>query len=102
VPVSRYDVTPRAFNEKRKDCEMANPKGPNFFFVDGKQYQTEKVTINGAEIKALANVLPNYQLFLEVPGDDPDRAFSDAENIDASEKPPKHFYAVPPATFGTR
>jgi len=71
------------------------------FFVDAKEYTTDQSSLTGAEIKAKAGVAPNYQLFEEEPGDKPDRAISDGEGIhfDHGHKP-KHFYAVPPATFG--
>lgn len=69
------------------------------FFVDNKQYRTERASLNGQEIKALAGVPAEYQLFLEEHGDAPDRMISDGEGI-ALANPPKHFYAVPPATFG--
>jgi hypothetical protein len=38
------------------------------FFVDGKQYEVDKKTVSGAEIRGIADVDPNYQLFLEEPG----------------------------------
>ena len=69
------------------------------FFIDGKEIVTEQSTLNGQEIKAMARIPGEYQLFLEEEGDKPDRAISDGETVDLS-KPIKHFYAVPPATFG--
>lgn len=72
----------------------------NFFFVDGKKIETDQTAVTGSQIKVLAQVDPAYQLFLEEKGNDPDRAVSDADNFDVSKKPPLHFYAVPPATFG--
>ncbi len=69
------------------------------FFVDGKPFKSTKVSITGAEIKALAGAPANYQVFLEEEGDTPDRALSDGEGIPLSGKE-KHFFAVPPATFG--
>ena len=47
----------------------------------------------------LATVPANYQLFLEEEGDKPDKAISDSESV-SLEGHPKHFFAVPPATFG--
>lgn len=74
---------------------------PYFFFVDGTKYESEQSSLTGADIKVRANVNPTYQLFLEAEGNDPDKAISDGEGIDLSDKgKPKHFYAVPPATFG--
>jgi len=71
---------------------------PRHFFVDGVEYTTEKTQLSGVEIKAIASVPGNYQLFLEETGDKPDRAISDAEIIVIGHD--QHFYAVPPATFG--
>lgn len=73
----------------------------NHFFVDAKKYETDKTALTGAEIKAIAGVPPAYQLFLEEEGDNPDKAISDGEAVDVRHKT-KHFFAVPPATFGTK
>ncbi len=69
------------------------------FFVDAKRHESAKTALTGAEIKAIANVAPNYQLFLEEEGDRPDKGISDGEAVDITERV-KHFFAVPPATFG--
>lgn len=80
---------------------MNQPKPEkNKFFVDNKPYDTDKTALTGAEIKAQASVPAAYQLFLEVHGDGADKPISDGESVDVGEKPPKHLYAVPPATFG--
>ena len=71
------------------------------FFVDAKPYETDQTSLTGAQIKAKASVSAEYQLFLEEEGDRPDRAISDGEGVDMTGEP-KHFFAVPPATFGTR
>lgn len=83
--------------EEKKDDDK-KPKEYHFF-VDNKQYNTVETTLNGAQIKALASVPGNYQLFLEEPGTGADRAISDGDSLTMTP-PPKHFYAVPPATFG--
>jgi len=69
------------------------------FFVDNKKFETEHASLTALEIKALAGVPADYQLFLEEHGNDADRALSDSDAVDL-QNPPKHFYAVPPATFG--
>lgn len=74
-------------------------KKPYVFFVDAKRYETEQESITGAEIKKVASVPAGYQLFEEVEGDHPDKQISDTEAVDLRGKI-KHFYAVPPATFG--
>ncbi len=71
------------------------------FFVDNKEIVTEHSSLNGQEIKSMARIPGEYQLFLEEQGDKPDQAISDGDAVDLS-KPAKHFYAVPPATFGRR
>ena len=69
------------------------------FFVDNKEIVTKHPTLNGKEIKSKARIPGAYQLFLEVKGDEPDKAISDGDSVSLSA-PTKHFYAVPPATFG--
>jgi hypothetical protein len=69
------------------------------FFVDNKKFETDHASLTALEIKTLAGVPADYQLFLEVHGHDADRALSDSDGVDL-QNPPKHFYAVPPATFG--
>ncbi len=71
------------------------------FFVDAKQYETDQKSLTGAAIKTHAGVPAGYQLFLEEQGDTPDKAISDGEAVDLEGKE-KHFFAVPPATFGLR
>ena len=71
------------------------------FFVDAKRYETDESSMTGAAIKSQAGVAADYQLFLEEEGDTPDKAISDGEAVDLT-KGPRHFFAVPPATFGKR
>lgn len=81
---------------------MTETKHPPYpFFVDAKRYETHKVSLTGLEIKTIAAVPGNYQLFLEEEGDKPDRPISDGDAVDVSDREP-HFFAVPPATFGQR
>lgn len=84
--------------EKDKDKDKPHAKKYHFF-VDGNKYETDQSSITGAGIKAQAGVDPAYQLFLEADGDDADRPIGDTEGVDLT-KGPKHYYAVPPATFG--
>lgn len=52
------------------------------FFVDATKYETDKTSLTGAEIKAmLPGFNPTYQLYLEQPGDEPDKPVSDGEAI---------------------
>jgi len=80
---------------------MMDDRKRQVLFIDAKRYETDKLSLTGAEIKALAGITPTYQLFLEEEGDTPDRAVSDGESVVLKEgERTRHFYAVPPATFG--
>ena len=68
------------------------------FFVDAKRYESAKTALTGAEIKAIANIASNYQLFLEEEGDRPDKGIGDGEPVSITDRV-KHFFGVPPATF---
>ena len=63
-------------------------------FVDGDKYEWEKSTINGAELRMLAAIPQNAQIFLKVPGK-PDESVSDNTEIDLA----KHHG---PARFSTQ
>ena len=77
--------------------ELRHP--PYDFFVDSRKYESEKSHLSGLEIKTKAKVEGNYQLYLEEQGETPDRAISDGETVSLEDRV-KHFFAVPPATFG--
>ena len=82
---------------------MNEPLQESFtFYVDGKEFidsDTSKPSRLGREIKVLAGISGEYQLFMEVEGDKPDNLVSDDIAVELSGST-KHFYAVPPATFG--
>jgi hypothetical protein len=73
------------------------------YFLDAKPYETEHSSLTGAAIKKEAKppIPDQYQLFEEEEGDTPDKAISDAQGVNLEGRI-KHFYAVPPATFGQR
>lgn len=83
---------------EKKDEHEHKPKEYHFY-VDAKEYVSENSSITGADIKVKSGVTATYQLFLEEEGDRPDRAISDGDGVDLTGSI-KHFYAVPPATFG--
>jgi hypothetical protein len=74
-------------------------KSLHVFYVDAIRHESAKTALTGAEIKAIANVAANYQLFLEEEGDKPDQGIGDGVAVGIAERV-KHFFAVPPATFG--
>lgn len=81
---------------------MTEEKHQEFhFFVDAVKYTTDRTYLSGLEIKQVAHVQASYQLFLEEQGETPDRAIADSETVPMGHgEHTKHFYAVPPATFG--
>ena len=79
--------------------ENENEKKHEFtIFIDAVKYIVNKTSLTGAEIKALARIDAQYQLFLEEQGDRPDKAIADNEAVAIRQD--MHFYAIPPATMG--
>jgi hypothetical protein len=76
------------------------------FFVDDLKLETTHSSLTGAQIKALIpNFNPAYSLFLEEPGDQPDKLINDTDSVSLSTQGQgghKHFTLVPPATFGSK
>jgi hypothetical protein len=92
----REPVTDQAHDDAQKKKEYP-------FYVDANRFVTTHKSLTGAQIKAQAGVTPTYQLFLEEEGDHPDKPISDGESVEMKEgEHIRHFYAVPPATFGIR
>jgi hypothetical protein len=79
--------------------QMSEHHKPYHFFVDAKRYETDLESLTGADLKKIDEVHASYQLFEEEEGDTPDKPISDAEGVNLEGKI-RHFYAVPPATFG--
>jgi hypothetical protein len=91
------------------------------FFVGGNRVETEKSFMTGAEIKSLAGVNPDYQLFFRDDVNSPDREVRDTQAVDlipkedgSIDKPVEdsealelddvrhyhgHFYAVPNSSY---
>jgi hypothetical protein len=89
--------------ERIRMKESFMSQGNADFFVDGKKIDNHQTPLTGAQIKSKVPGLdPAYALMLEGHGSDPDKQISDGEsvNLDHSHGGPKHFYTVPPATFG--
>lgn len=63
-------------------------------FVDGDKYEWEKSTITGAELRMLAAIPQNAQIYLKVPGK-PDEPVSNDTTVDLA----KHHG---PARFSTQ
>jgi Multiubiquitin len=93
------------------------------FFVSGNRHETDKAFLTGAEIKSLAAVNPEYQLFFRDDVNAPDREVRDTQSVDliphkeedgTVDKPVEdsealeldevhtyhgHFYAVPNSSY---
>ena len=54
--------------------------------------------MTGAEIKSLGGIPADYQLFLEVPGPDPDKGIRDNEEVKL--KSGMRFFGVVPGNLG--
>jgi hypothetical protein len=52
------------------------------FFVGGTRFETEKPTLTGNEIKALAGVNPDHQLFYRDDVNTPDREIRDTQHVE--------------------
>jgi Multiubiquitin len=83
------ETTPGDAQEKKHEFTI---------FIDAVKYHVDKTSMTGAEIKALARIDAQYQLFLEERGDQPDKPIKDTEAV--SIRNDMHFYAIPPATMG--
>jgi hypothetical protein len=69
------------------------------YYLDAQKKETSNAHLTGAQIKASGPVPAEYQLYEEEEGDNPDKAIADSETQSLAGKT-KHFYAIPPATFG--
>lgn len=67
-------------------------------FIDAVRYMVGKTSMTGAEIKALARIDAQYQLYEEEQGDHPDKPIRNDETVAIRQD--LHFYAIPPATMG--
>ncbi len=69
-----------------------------FLFVDGDKYEWEKSTITGAELRVLAGIPQNAQIFLKVHGK-PDEPIADGTSTDlASHHGPARFSTQSPGS----
>jgi hypothetical protein len=67
-------------------------------FINGKKFIAPKLIMTGAEIKRLGSIPADYQLFLEVPGPDPDKGIRDNEEVKL--KSGMRFFGVVPGNLG--
>lgn len=88
-------------NENAAKPEDPGQGGHHSFqiFIDSKHYTVDKTSMTGAELKALAGIDPQYQLFLEMQGNEDDKPIGDSEAV--AIKNGLHFFAIPATTFGS-
>jgi hypothetical protein len=65
-------------------------------FVNNKPFKTAATQLTGDQIKALATVPSNYELF-RIEGD---KSIPVGPNEEVKIKDGEHFRAIPPGTFG--
>src|SRR5690349_20960252 len=75
-------LRPQRF-QRTQGTAMPEPPGHNQFqiHVDGAHFTVTQSSMTGAAIKGLAAKGPEYQLFLEQGGNDPDRPVRDDETV---------------------
>ena len=79
---------------------MPEHQPPFVIHIDGETKDVSQTTLSGAQLKALVGKDSTYQLFQELPGNEPDRLINDTDAVQMRNG--LHFYTVPPATFGVR
>jgi FtsZ-binding cell division protein ZapB len=100
----KHDIERLKHDEERleRDVERLehDKKAKYIFSLDGKKYETDKSSVDGADVRAkLPPEKAGYAIFLEAHGDKKDTQITDTE-IFSLVKHPLCFYSVPPATFG--
>jgi hypothetical protein len=87
-----------ATDTKTRDAEADNNRHEFVIYIDAVRYVVTQSSMTCAQLKALAGKDAQYQLYLEVQGDHPDKLIQNDESVAIKED--MHFYALPPATFG--
>jgi hypothetical protein len=96
-------------------ADTSEKKEKYVYYVDGKKYESQDRSLTGAQIKSkLPSPNNTYQLFLEDRDkDSEDKQIADTQTVDLKpgsdadhdndqDKGIRHFYTVPPATFGLK
>ena len=83
---------------------MNSGKHTYHFFVGDKRYDTDKSSLTGAQIKAMAGAESGDGLLLEGHGNHPDEVIEDGQVVDIhpGEGGVKRFRLEPAATFGVQ
>ncbi len=74
---------------------------PYQFFIDGKEYESAQRYITGAQVRQMANIEPEYRIFLEKHREEnergshpPDREIAETYSVDLAEPGEEKFYTL--------
>jgi hypothetical protein len=71
------------------------------FFIDGREHESVRRYITGAELRQMASIAPEYRLFLEKHREEnarrrhpPDREINETSSVDLAEPGEEKFYTL--------
>lgn len=70
-----------------------NPHKRYVIHIDRKKYEVDNSSLTGAEIRELARLGSEVDLYLEQHGDDEDRPIADGDSVDLENG--MHFFSTP-------
>lgn len=80
--------------------DLARPEIEHFYMkkelkliIDGKHYTWPKQYITGRQIKELAGMVGDYEIFLSISGPWPDEKIEDGDKVDLARPGIEHFYS---------
>jgi hypothetical protein len=68
------------------------------FIIEGKDYETDRQYITGAEIRRLGNIPAGYQIFLSIKGPYEDELIEDTTRVNLARPGIENFYGCKPNT----
>lgn len=68
------------------------------FIIEGKEFETDRQYITGAEIRRLGNITVGYQIFLSIKGPYDDELIQDLARVDLARPGIESFYGCKPNT----
>lgn len=89
-------MNPKSDETSAAGAPGKKPEKPDKSFVihiDRKQFKVDRSPLTGAEIRQLAGLTPEVDLYLEEQGDDDDRLIADHDSVDL--KNGLHFFSTP-------
>jgi len=89
-------MNPKSDETPAADAPGKKPEKPDKSFVmhiDRKQFTVDRSPLSGTEIRELAGLTPEVDLYLEERGDDDDRLIADDDSVDLRNG--LHFFSTP-------